>query len=146
MPQPKDVKTDAKNDWIAPVKDDDPDNPQCTPYTASELGEDPYRLMFACKEIICIHQRPLVTNDNQDFSFPDVGDENVGEDQIILPAQRSSISINFATSSAYVVFGASRPSIGSNTAIEIPVLKGAFDSLIASSVILGSVIASYLLF
>jgi hypothetical protein len=63
FPDPSKVQTDTTNNWTLPIKDDDPDNPMCVPYTAKEIAADPYLAQFACKQISCTYQRPLVTKD-----------------------------------------------------------------------------------
>lgn len=63
-PAPGKIQTDSlKSDWTVPIPDNDPDKPLCTPYTAKEKADNPYFSQFACKEISCVIQRPLVTND-----------------------------------------------------------------------------------
>jgi hypothetical protein len=82
-----------------------------------------------------------VTNDAQDFNFYKV--KSVKKDKMFLPVQRSNVSINFATTAAYVVYGASKPGEGTITTIEI-VNGGIFLSVPAA--FLASGIATYLLF
>lgn len=137
---PANFKQDTKNDWTVPLKDNDITKPMCVPYTAAELGEDPYRLLFACKQISCTIQRPLVTGDAQDFQFYNPGKGL--EDELQLAIQRSNMSINFLTATPYVVYGASKPSPNKLATI-IPVSSGALSGL---SSIFATAIAGYLLF
>lgn len=42
-PAPNKIQTDTlKTDWTAPVLDNDPLKPYCTPYPAAEILADPY--------------------------------------------------------------------------------------------------------
>jgi hypothetical protein len=81
----------------------------------------------------------MITGDAQDFSFYDV--DTVDGDTLILPAQRSNIAIDYVVGAPNVVFGASLPTVGSNTAILIPLTSGALAQMG-----LGLAIAGYLMF
>lgn len=48
-PTPDKFQTNRKNYWTIPILDNNVNDPKCVPYTPKELGEDPYRIQFACK-------------------------------------------------------------------------------------------------
>ena len=48
-PTPDKFQTNSKNYWTVPILDNNVNDPKCVPYTPKELGEDPYRIQFACK-------------------------------------------------------------------------------------------------
>ena len=136
FPTPDKAVTDTTNNWTVPILDNNPDAPFCTPYSPSELAASPYLYQFACKQIKCIYQRPLVTKpiDPLDFQFYDVSAVGAKTDELILPAQRSSIAINYDKTTANVVFGSAK-----HTAI---ISSGAMAGLASSA----AFIASMLLF
>lgn len=106
-PLPNKISTDLlKTDWTAPVLDNDPYAPYCKPYTSAEIAANSYLSQFACKEITCIYQRPLVTKDPQDFQFYKVSAVKKTTDTMIIPRQRSNVSVGFSSTSPNVVFGA----------------------------------------
>jgi len=59
MPNVRETKVDAKQDWKTPYTDNDRFKPLCTKPTAKSD--------FACTKIKCIHDRALNTNDFYDF-------------------------------------------------------------------------------
>ncbi len=138
FPDPSKVQTDVTNNWTTPIKDDNPDDLMCVPYTPAEIAKDPYLGQFACKQISCTYQRPLITKDAQDFNFYAVS-TSAKKDKMILPQQRSNIAIGFVANAVTVVYGASKGET-------VDILAGAFSSLLANTTIMGSVVACYLLF
>lgn len=54
--------SDTVQDWTIPVVDDDELNPFCTPHATDTTT-------YACSKIICMHERPTITGDTQDYQF-----------------------------------------------------------------------------
>lgn len=102
FPTPDKIQTNSKNYWTTPIVDNDVNNPMCVPFQSTELGADPYKIQFVCKQITCVHQRPLVTNDAQDFQFYNVAKKKL--DTMLLPRVRSNVAIDFATATPTVMF------------------------------------------
>ena len=71
IPSPSKIQVDTKtpSDWVIPIVDNDEKKPHCTPYTAAEIAADSNLSNYACKEIFCIYERPMLTDDVHDFEF-----------------------------------------------------------------------------
>lgn len=104
--KPSKIQIDSKtpSDWTIPIEDTDTSNPFCTPYTAAEISANADLVNAACKEIYCIYQRPMLTDDIHDFEFNVSAVDGV-TDEIILPKLRSNIAIGFNNAKPYVVYG-----------------------------------------
>ena len=139
FPTPDKIQTNTVNRWTNPVIDNDVTNPMCVPFTSSELGADQYKLQFVCKEITCIHQRPLVTNDAQDFQFYGVAKKK--SDTLLLPRMRSNVALDFATATPTVMFAIL--DAAGTAEYQIPLVNGAVTMVKSISV---AVAVAFLLF
>lgn len=54
--------TDDVENWTIPVVDDEELTPFCTPHATDTTT-------YSCSSIICMHERPMVTGDTQDYQF-----------------------------------------------------------------------------
>ena len=106
IPKPSKIQIDSKtpSDWTIPIEDTDKDKPFCTHYTAAEISANADLVNVACKEIYCIYQRPMLTDDIHDFELNVSAVDGV-TDEIQLPKLRSNISIGFNNAKPYVVYG-----------------------------------------
>lgn len=113
-------------DWTNPVTDDSPSDPFCTTHSTDATN-------FACEKIVCIHERAMITGNDDDFQFAvsSSGTDTVTyiDDQMTITAAEAQYGINTLDSSGTAPDAGTATYSVTNADITIEILTGAVSSL-----------------